>query len=99
MFPDVQMAVQDLAVGSHSEVVPMPMDFLPGNYMILKMLERKEPRQMTFDEVSAQLSDKALQFEQDRAFGEWLVEKMEEYEVEIYPGGLEHIKFHKLGEE
>ena len=72
---------------------------MPGDYDIFKMLERKEPRQMTFEEVIAELSDEALQFEQDRAVGQWLAEKMEEYEVEVYPAGLEAIKFHKLGVE
>jgi len=99
VFPDVEMVIEGLAVGSYSEAVPVPVGFLPGDYAIFKMLERKEPRQMTFEEVSAELSDEALQFEQDRAFGQWLVEKMEEYEVEIYPAGLEAIKFHKLGGE
>lgn len=99
MFPDVEMAIEGLAVGDYSGVVPMPAGFLPGNYVIFKLLERKEPRQMTFEEMRADLSEKALIYEQDRAFGGWLAEKMEEYDVEIYPAGLESIKFHKLGGE
>jgi len=99
MFPDVEMLIEGLAVGGYSEAAPVPPGFLPGNYVIFKLLERKEARQMTFEEVSGELSEKALTYEQDRAFGAWLVEKMEEYDVEIYPAGLEAIEFHKLGGE
>jgi parvulin-like peptidyl-prolyl isomerase len=99
MFPDIEMLIESLDEGDYSEVAPMPPGFLPGNYVIFRLLERREPRQLTFEEVSADLSEKALVYEQDMVFGKWLMEKMEEYEVEIYPAGLEAIKFHKLGGE
>jgi parvulin-like peptidyl-prolyl isomerase len=99
MFPDVEMAIEGLSEGDYSGVAPMPAGFLPGNYVIFKLLERREPRQLTFEEVSAELSDKALAYEQDRVFGAWLAERMEEYQVEIYPAGLESIDFQKLREE
>jgi len=96
MFPDIEMLIEDLAEGDYSAAAPVPPGFLPGNYVIFKLLDRSEPKQMTFEEVGADLSEKALIFEQDRVFGAWLAEKMEEYDVEIYPAGLEVIEFHKL---
>jgi parvulin-like peptidyl-prolyl isomerase len=99
MFPDVAMAIEGLAVGDYSGVSTMPAGFLPGNYVIFKVLEKREPRQLTFEEVRSELAEEALTYEQDRFFGSWLAEKMEEYEVEIYPAGLESIKFHKLREQ
>jgi parvulin-like peptidyl-prolyl isomerase len=97
MFPDIEMVIESLDEGDYSGVAPMPQGFMPGDYAIFKLLERREPRQLTFEEVSADLSEKAMVYEQDRVFGEWLMEKMVEYEVEIYPAGLKAIKFHKLG--
>jgi parvulin-like peptidyl-prolyl isomerase len=99
MFPDVEVAIEGLEDGDYSDVTPMPAQFLPGNYVIFKLLERIEPRQLTYDEVREDLSEKALIYEQDRVFGKWLAQKMEEYDVEIYPAGLESIKFHKLAKE
>ncbi len=95
-FPDIEILINGLAVGSYSEPAPMPMGLFPGNYGIFKLLERKESRQMTFEEVRDELSNSALVFEQDKAFGEWLVAKMEEYDVEIYPAGLESMNFREL---
>jgi parvulin-like peptidyl-prolyl isomerase len=95
-FPDINFLVNGLAVGSYTEPAPMPMGLFPGDYGIFKLLERKESEQIPFEEVRAELSERVLQFEQDRAFGEWLVAKMEEYEVEIYPAGLESIDFREL---
>jgi parvulin-like peptidyl-prolyl isomerase len=95
-FPDIEIIINGLAVGSYSEPAPMPMGLFPGNYGIFKLLERNESRQMTFEEVRDQLSNSALALEQDKAFGEWLVAKMEEYDVEIYPAGLESMDFQEL---
>lgn len=96
MFPDVETVIDGLAEGSYSGVVPMPMGLFPGNYGIFKLLARNESRQLTFEEVKAKLGETALQAAQDEAFGQWLTTKMEEYDVEIYPAGLEAIKFSKL---
>jgi parvulin-like peptidyl-prolyl isomerase len=96
MFPDLEILIEDLAVGEYSEPAAMPMGLFPGNYGIFKIIERSPSKQLTFEEVKGTLRERVLSIEQDRVFGEWLVDKMDEYEVEIYPAGLEAIDFPEL---
>jgi parvulin-like peptidyl-prolyl isomerase len=95
-FPEIKELVDSLAVGSYSKPVPVPAGFMPGEYVIIKVLERTPAEQLSFDEVESMLGQRVLSMEQDKAFGEWLAKKMEEYNVEIYPGPLGEIDFDKL---
>jgi parvulin-like peptidyl-prolyl isomerase len=95
-FPDIEEVVNKLQVGAYSRPVTMPMGFLAGQSAIVKLLKRIDSRPMEYNEVKDMLSQRVLQLEQDRTFGEWLRQKMEEYDVEIYPDGLGQIDFMEL---
>jgi parvulin-like peptidyl-prolyl isomerase len=97
-LPDLAEVVEDLRVETYSEPVPVPPGFGPGEYMIVKVLNKTESRQLTYDEVKQELSGDALRYEQDRVFGDWLSEKLVEYQVEIYPDELASIDFARLKE-
>jgi parvulin-like peptidyl-prolyl isomerase len=96
MFPDVEEAVGTLGVGDYSEPMAMPAGFMAGEYLIIKVLEKTPARQLSFDEVESMLGQRVVQLEQDKAFGDWLAQKMEEYKVEIYPDPLSRIDFAAL---
>jgi hypothetical protein len=51
---------------------------------------------MGFDEIRKSLYDRVLQLEQEKAFGEWLRDKMVEHQVEVYPDVLGSIDFEDL---
>jgi peptidyl-prolyl cis-trans isomerase C len=92
-YPDLEEVVNNLSEGSYSRPLPTPPGFLPGQYLILRILETLPAKQMDYDEVKQMLGSRVLQMEQDRVFGEWLRQKMEEYKVEIYPDALGPIDF------
>jgi peptidyl-prolyl cis-trans isomerase C len=98
MFPDVYALITGMKIGAYSAPVPMPMGLFPGNYAIFRVIQRTPAKQLTLDEVRTQLSEKALQYEQDKVFGQWLADKMEEYGVEVYPEALEAINWQELKE-
>ena len=96
MFPEVEETVNALEVGQYSQPMPMPAGFMPGQYVIIKVLGKTPSRQMSFDEVEDMLGQRVVQLEQDKVFGEWLAAKMDEYKVEIYPDPLSKIDFAAL---
>jgi len=69
---------------------------MPGEYIIIKVLDKIESKQLEFDEVKQMLGQRVVQLEQDQVFGTWLADKMTEYEVEIYPDPLSEIDFASL---
>lgn len=95
-FPDFQQVIDKLAVEAYSNPIPVPPGFGPAGYMIVKVLERIEPRQMALSEIQEELSARVLAMEQDRVFGEWLTGKMAEYKVEVFPDVLSLIDFAAL---
>jgi len=97
-FPDVQEVVENTAEGEYSQPLAMPAGFMPGEYVIIKVLNKIESEQLEFDEVEQMLGQRVVQLEQDKVFGEWLAGKMEEYGVEIYPEPLAQIDFASLRE-
>jgi parvulin-like peptidyl-prolyl isomerase len=97
-FPELDELVDRLGVGSYSTAMPIPPGFGPAGYMVVKVLAKTASRPMTFGEVRDSLEERMLQVEQDRAFGQWLRDRMEEYEVEIYPDALGGIDFSDLKE-
>ena len=97
-FPDVLELVESTGEGRHSRPIPMPVGFMPGEYIIIKVLDKIESEQMEFSEVKQMLGQRVVQLEQDQAFGAWLADKMTEYEVEIYPEPLSEIDFPSLRE-
>lgn len=97
-FPELDELVDRLGEGSYSMPVPIPPGFGPAGYMVVKVLEKTASRQMEFAEVRDMMGQRVLQLEQDRVFGQWLRDKMEEYGVEIYPDGLGGMDFSDLKE-
>lgn len=97
-FPDVLEIVENTAEGKYSSPVPMPAGFMPGEYVIIKVLHKIVSEQLEFNEVKQMLGQRVVQLEQDQAFGGWLTGKMEEYGVEIYPDPLAQIDFASLRE-
>lgn len=95
-FPDFQRLVDGMAVGSFSAPLAVPPGFGPAGYMVVKLLERIEAKQMALEEIQDLLGERVLQLEQDKVFGEWLRGKMEELKVEIYPDALNAVDFAKL---
>lgn len=95
-FPDLQGVIDNLQVGAYSTPMPVPPGFGAEGYMVVKLLERLEPRQMELAEVKDMLAPQVLQLEQDKTFGEWLKGRLEEYKVEIYPDGLNAVDFTPL---
>jgi parvulin-like peptidyl-prolyl isomerase len=95
-FPEIDELVQTLDVGKYSEPVPVPAGFMPGEYVIVKVLNKTPSEQLDFEEVESMIGQRVVQLEQDKAFGGWLAEKMDEYGVEIYPDPLNQINFEDL---
>ena len=95
-FPEIEDLINQLSEGGYSSPIPTPPGFGPEGYMVVKVLEKIEARQMEFEEVRDMIGQRVLQMEQDQVFGEWLREKMEEYQVEIYPDALGRIDFAEL---
>ena len=95
-FPDLEGVLDNLQVGSYSTPMPIPPGFGTEGYMLVKLNQRLEPRQLLLAEVKDYLTGQVLQLEQDRAFGEWLKAKTEEYKVEVYPDGLNAVDFAQL---
>ena len=95
-FPDLEGVLANLQVGAYSTPMPIPPGFGAEGHMVVKLLERLEPRQLELAEVRDLLRPQVLQLEQDKVFGEWLKGKMDEYKVEILPGGLNAIDFAPL---
>jgi peptidyl-prolyl cis-trans isomerase C len=95
-LPDLQEVVKNLEVGGYSTPMPVPAGFGPEGYMIVKVLERLAPKQLTLADVHKMLSSQILQTEQDGVFSQWLKSKMDEYKVEIYPDALEAVDFTQL---
>jgi parvulin-like peptidyl-prolyl isomerase len=95
-FPEIEDLVNQLSEGSYSRPIPTPPGFGPEGYILVKVVEKIEARQMDFEEVRDMIGQRVLQLEQDRVFGEWLREKMEEYAVEIYPDALGRIDFSEI---
>jgi parvulin-like peptidyl-prolyl isomerase len=98
-FPELEELVEQLAEGAYSRPIGIPPGFGPAGYMVVKVLEKIEPRQLEFEEVKEMLGQRVLQLEQDRVFGQWLRDKMQEYEVELYPDALGGINFADLREQ
>jgi foldase protein PrsA len=98
-FPDLEEAVNALEEGMYSRPVPVPPGFGPGSHMVIKVLEKAESRPLRLDEIRDMLERNLLQAKQDEAFGEWLSEKMNEYEVVVYPDALAGIDFAELKEQ
>jgi parvulin-like peptidyl-prolyl isomerase len=97
-FPELDELVDRLAVGTYSAPVAIPPGFGPAGYMVVKVLEKQGSRQMEFAEIRDALGQRVLQLEQERTFGQWLKDKMEEYEIEIYPDALGGMNFGDLKE-
>ncbi len=97
-FPDVQQLVMKMKVGEYSEPIPVPQGFGPEGYMILKLIDRMEPRILTYDEIKNRLRMRVTIMEQDRAFEEWMKRTLDEYKAELYPAALDEIDFSKLKE-
>ncbi|MFH1313244.1 MAG: peptidylprolyl isomerase [Candidatus Eisenbacteria bacterium] len=95
-FPEIEDLVMTLDTGAYSEPLMVPPGFGPDGYMVLRVLEKIESRPLEFEEVREMLGQTMLQVEQDKAFGGWLREKMDELDVEIYPDALAQIKFVEL---
>jgi parvulin-like peptidyl-prolyl isomerase len=95
-FPDLELVVDGLSENQFSSPMPVPPGFGISGYLVVKVLEKMEARQLEFDEIKDMLMQRVLQIEQDRVFSEWITAKMEEYSVEIYPDGLAEIDFLKL---
>jgi parvulin-like peptidyl-prolyl isomerase len=95
-FPDVLALVESTGEGRYSNPMPMPAGFMPGEYIIIKVLDKIESEQLEFAEVKEMLGQRVVQLEQDQAFGTWLADRMTEYEVEIYPEPLSEIDFASL---
>jgi parvulin-like peptidyl-prolyl isomerase len=95
-FPDLEGVLDNLQVGGYSTPMSIPPGFGTEGYMLVKLNQRVEPRQLRLEEVKDYLSSQVLQLEQDKAFGEWLKAKTEEYKVEIYPEGLARVDFAQL---
>jgi parvulin-like peptidyl-prolyl isomerase len=98
-FPELGELVQALSEGAHSKPMPVPPGFGPEGFMVVKILDKIEARQMEFEEVKRSLSDRVLEMEQEMVFGEWLANKMAGLEVEIYPDALGAINFEELREQ
>ena len=97
-FPDILELVESTGEGRYSSPVPMPAGFMPGEYIMIKVLDKIESEQLEFDEVKQMLGQRVVQLEQDQAFGAWIAEKMTGYDVEIYPEPLAQIDFASLYE-
>ena len=97
-FPDIAEVVENTAEGQYARPRPMPAGFMAGEYIIIKVLKKIESVQLEFNEIEQMLGQRVVQMEQDKAFGEWLTGKMEEYGVEIYPEPLAQIDFASLRE-
>ena len=97
-FPELEEVINSLDEDAYSKPMAVPPGFGPEGYMIVKVLEKIPARQMSLDEVKTMLHDRVLQLEQDRAFGEWLKERMTEYNVEIYPDVAGSVDFASLKE-
>jgi parvulin-like peptidyl-prolyl isomerase len=95
-FPDVQEVLNNLQVGAYSTPIEIPPGFGAEGYMMIKLLERIEARQMELAEIKEMLTPQVLQLEQDKAFAAWLKSKMEEHKVEIYPDALNAVDFTQL---
>jgi parvulin-like peptidyl-prolyl isomerase len=95
-MPDLQQVLDTLKVGTYSAPMPVPVGFGPAGSMVVRLLERIEPRQMLFDEIKEPLHERALQLEQDKKFSDWLKARMDEYKVEIFPDALGVINFEDL---
>lgn len=95
-MPDLQQVLDTLKVGTYSAPMPVPVGFGPAGSMVVRLLERIEPRQMLFDEIKEPLHERALQLEQDKKFSDWLKARMDEYKVEIFPDALSVINFEDL---
>jgi peptidyl-prolyl cis-trans isomerase C len=95
-FPEIEDLVMTLDTGAYSEPLMVPPGFGPDGHMVLKIVQKIESRPLEFEEVREMLSQTMLQVEQDRTFGGWLREKMEELDVVIYPDVLAQIKFVEL---
>ena len=92
----LDLVVEGLDEGEFSSPMPAPPGLRITGYLVVKVLEKMEARQLEFDEIKDMLSQRVLQIEQDKVFSEWISAKMEEYSVEIYPDGLAEIDFLKL---
>ncbi|MGQ9603364.1 MAG: peptidyl-prolyl cis-trans isomerase [bacterium] len=97
-YPDVLQLVKTLNVGEYSDILRVPQGFGPEGYMILKLVDRKEPRILTYDEIKNMLRTRVTLAEQDRVFGEWMVNILKEYETVLYPDVLDEIDFSRLKE-
>jgi parvulin-like peptidyl-prolyl isomerase len=95
-FPDLEGVLANLQVGAYSTPMPIPPGFGAEGYMVVKLVERSEPRQLDLAEVKEMLRPQVLQLEQDKVFAGWLKGKMDEYKVEILPAGLNAVDFTPL---
>jgi parvulin-like peptidyl-prolyl isomerase len=95
-FPELDELVETLSEGAYSRPMPVPPGFGPDGFMVVKIQDKIEARQMGFDEIRKSLYDRVLQLEQEKAFGEWLRDKMVEHQVEVYPDVLGSIDFEDL---
>jgi parvulin-like peptidyl-prolyl isomerase len=92
-FPDLEGVLDNLKVGEYSTPMPIPPGFGKEGYMVVRLDQRLEPRQLRLDEVRDYLTSQVLAVEQDKAFGEWLKGKTDEYKVEIFPETLSRVDF------
>ncbi len=95
-FPDILELVESTGEGRYSRPIPMPAGFMPGEYVIIKVLDKIDSEQLGFNEIKQMLGQRVVQLEQDQAFGAWIAGKMTEYDVEIYPEPLSEIDFASL---
>lgn len=95
-FPDFQEVLNNLGEGSYSTPMPVPAGLGPAGFMVVKVLEKIDARPLALEEIKDELETRVLVLEQDKAFGDWLKSKMDEYKVEIYPDGLNSIEFQRL---
>jgi peptidyl-prolyl cis-trans isomerase C len=95
-YPDLYELVTSLDEGGYSEPIRMPAGFMPGEYLIVKVVDRIEAEQLEFNEIKHMLGQRLAQIEQDSAFGEWLSAKMLDYDVRIYTEPLARMDFERL---
>jgi peptidyl-prolyl cis-trans isomerase C len=97
-FPDVYDALLEMEPGDYAGPMLPPPGWGPEGWMVMKLIREEEPRQLAFEEVKAGFWERVLQMEQDRKFGTWLSERMEDVSASIKPDELASIDFSKLRE-